>query len=163
MGIESPKTRGKLIKDLENLHQTLSEENISKTPEQLPIPLLDQIVGQQKTVQSSNRNPFLSSKTLEDLIAKRNDAESKAAAELASMGIKSKGAFISGPELQEISNKLDPDSQKWIHQIIEDIPLIVGQVMETHMPVIQAAVQLELVSRIEQLINMQAEQESDED
>lgn len=154
MGINSSEGRVNLIKDLENLHQTLITDTKSLSREQVPVPILDQVIGHQKTIQSQQSNPFLSSKTLEDLISKRNDAESQAAAELAALSINGIPAILPDKVSADLSTKMNNFSQQLINQLVDDIPLIVGQVLQTHMPVIQAAVQAEMVARIEQLVNI---------
>ncbi|AJQ94924.1 hypothetical protein [Gynuella sunshinyii] len=71
----------KLLQELENLKDTLSEEQHADKDNF--IPTLEEVVGHEKTIQQRKENPFLSSETLAQLISKRNDAEAKAAEELA--------------------------------------------------------------------------------
>lgn len=66
-------TKKTILNELENLKDSLEG-----------IPLLDEVVAQQETIQSS-KNPFLSSDSLNDLIEKRNQAEVTAAAHLANI------------------------------------------------------------------------------
>ena len=74
--------RDKLLQELENLKDTLSS-NKKRDQEDNVIPTLEEVVGHEKTIQQRKENPFLSSETLAQLISKRNDAEAKAAEELA--------------------------------------------------------------------------------
>ena len=77
--------KNQLLQDLENLKDTLSPD--TEAPQEQStnagIPTLDQVVGHEKTIQQRTENPFLSSETLAQLISKRNDAEARAAEELA--------------------------------------------------------------------------------
>jgi hypothetical protein len=70
-----------LLKDLEDIRQSL--DHIARTESQ--IPLLDEIVDKRKPTHVNPNNPFLSSQSLSELIRIRNEAESRAAEELASL------------------------------------------------------------------------------
>lgn len=70
-----------LLKDLEDIRQSL--DRIAKS--ESAIPLLEEIVDKREPTHVNPNNPFLSSRSLSELIRIRNEAEVKAAEELADM------------------------------------------------------------------------------
>ncbi|WP_028669667.1 hypothetical protein [Saccharospirillum impatiens] len=70
-----------LLKDLEDIRQSL--DRIVRPESQ--IPLLDEIVDKRSPTHVNPDNPFLSSQSLSELIRIRNEAEARAAEELASL------------------------------------------------------------------------------
>lgn len=75
---DNPKS---LLKDLEDIRQSLDKIVESESS----IPLLDEIVDQRPPTHVNPDNPFLSSQSLSELIRIRNEAEARAAEELASL------------------------------------------------------------------------------
>ncbi|WP_428244364.1 hypothetical protein [Gynuella sp.] len=99
----------KLLQELENLKDTLSEEQ--NADKDNFIPTLEEVVGHEKTIQQRKENPFLSSETLAQLISKRNDAEAKAAEELARIIRQNRITPVSESEHSVTSSLFDlPDS-----------------------------------------------------
>ena len=74
----SPRT---LIEDLEAIRKSLDKIASSKPQ----IPTLEEIVGHRAPTTVNPKNPFLSSTSLSELIKIRNEAEARAAQELADM------------------------------------------------------------------------------
>ena len=74
----SPRT---LIEDLEAIRKSLDKIASSKPQ----IPTLEEIVGHRAPTTVNPKNPFLSSASLSELIKIRNEAEARAAQELADM------------------------------------------------------------------------------
>lgn len=70
-----------LLQDLEDIRQSL--DRVARTESQ--IPLLDEIVDKRSPTHVNPKNPFLSSQSLSELIRIRNEAEARAAEELASL------------------------------------------------------------------------------
>lgn len=70
-----------LLKDLEAIRQSLDRIVDSESA----IPLLDEIVDKREPTHVNPNNPFLSSQSLSELIRIRNEAEARAAEELASL------------------------------------------------------------------------------
>lgn len=70
-----------LLQDLEDIRQSL--DRVARTESQ--IPLLDEIVDKRSPTHVNPNNPFLSSQSLSELIRIRNEAEARAAEELASL------------------------------------------------------------------------------
>ncbi len=75
---DNPKS---LLKDLEAIRQSLDRIVDSESV----IPLLDEIVDKREPTHVNPNNPFLSSQSLSELIRIRNEAEARAAEELASL------------------------------------------------------------------------------
>lgn len=70
-----------LLKDLEDIRQSLDRIVQSESA----IPLLEEIVDQRPPTHVNPNNPFLSSQSLSELIRIRNEAEARAAEELANL------------------------------------------------------------------------------
>lgn len=70
-----------LLQDLEAIRQSL--DRVARSESQ--IPLLDEIVDKRSPTHVNPDNPFLSSQSLSELIRIRNEAEARAAEELASL------------------------------------------------------------------------------
>ena len=70
-----------LLQDLEDIRQSL--DRVARLESQ--IPLLDEIVDKRSPTHVNPDNPFLSSQSLSELIRIRNEAEARAAEELASL------------------------------------------------------------------------------
>ncbi|GGX64313.1 hypothetical protein [Saccharospirillum salsuginis] len=70
-----------LLKDLEDIRQSLDRIVDSESA----IPLLDEIVDKRTPTHVNPDNPFLSSQSLSELIRIRNEAEARAAEEIASL------------------------------------------------------------------------------
>ncbi|WP_394169663.1 hypothetical protein [Saccharospirillum alexandrii] len=70
-----------LLQDLEDIRQSL--DRVARSESQ--IPLLDEIVDKRSPTHVNPDNPFLSSQSLSELIRIRNEAEARAAEELASL------------------------------------------------------------------------------
>ena len=85
-----------IIDDLESIRSTLDTTGLIQNSEVTSldgdftlaeIPLLEDVTGHRTPIQNHTSNPFLSSKTLESLVHKRNEAEAKAAEDLAHMAL----------------------------------------------------------------------------
>lgn len=70
-----------LLDDLEAIRKSLEKESGND----ITIPTLEEIVGHRSPVSVNTENPFLSSSSLSELIRIRNEAENRAAQELASL------------------------------------------------------------------------------
>lgn len=90
-----------LLDDLEAIRASL--EKVSEND--VTIPTLEEIVGHRSPTSVNPENPFLSSSSLSELIRIRNEAESRAAQELASLRKTTKTRF-------EPTKKIDPDTVK---------------------------------------------------
>ncbi len=79
--MEQKDSQQSLLQDLEDIRQSL--DRVARTESQ--IPLLDEIVDKRSPTHVNPNNPFLSSQSLSELIRIRNEAEARAAEELASL------------------------------------------------------------------------------
>ena len=115
-------------------------------------PVLDDILDKPmvKDSSSSERNPFLSSKTLEALIAKRNIAQATAANTIqdpvpqAGLSKTAAARIQNPPETQTVSAELQ--------QLIQELPKMIEDTIASYLPEIEKAVQRKIMARAEGLL-----------
>lgn len=149
-------TRETLLQDLESLKDALTPNDGSVTDNQLNIPVLKQVVGRSTTLQERQHNPFLASKELETLISHRNEAEAKAAEQLAQATAAS--SLFDQPQLfgnaqqSTTDNHEQPDIDQLSKELNRRIPGLVNSVLKKHLPSIQKELNDEVTKLAEQLL-----------
>ncbi|MDX1341696.1 MAG: hypothetical protein R3309_15220 [Reinekea sp.] len=112
----SPRT---LIEDLEAIRKSLDKIAESKTE----IPTLEEIVGHRAPTTVNPSNPFLSSSSLSELIKIRNEAEARAAQELADMApVKSIEEILAeppkAPDPEVIIEQMEAMFDSWVENSV---------------------------------------------
>ena len=150
-----PETSGDLTNPdapLNNLSESnvLATDQAESNPDDDALPVLEDIVDHQTLGSSNKPNPFLSSKTLEELIAKRNTAQALSANSVQGRVLQaglSKTAAAREQAQPELSPELSPELQILIHEL----PRMIEETVASFLPVIEKAVQLKLLERAEDL------------
>ncbi len=138
-----------LLADLEEIKTTLNQ---SGSDISTIIPVLETIVGKRTTIQEKTTNPFLSSKVLEQLIAKRNEAEAHSAEEIANLKISTNNKNLdlfeqhddveSAKKVEIIENTLElSDLVEQFERVTETV---IDDVLISYMPQIQMALKVRL-------------------
>lgn len=116
----SKQPQNTLLEDLEAIQKSLNSisENIPD------IPTLEEIVGHRAPTGVNPANPFLSSQSLSELIKIRNDAESRAAEELAALApVKSIEEILAepqkGPNPEQIIEQMEAMFDTWIENSVQ--------------------------------------------
>jgi hypothetical protein len=112
-------TPSALLDDLEAIRKSL--DKIAETKP--AIPTLEEIVGHRAPTTVNPRNPFLSSSSLSELIKIRNDAESRAAQELAALApVKTIEEILAsppqGPDPEVIMEQMETMFDSWIENSV---------------------------------------------
>jgi hypothetical protein len=109
-----------LLEDLEAIQKSL--DKIAKT--EPSIPTLEEIVGHRAPTTVNPENPFLSSTSLSELIKIRNEAESRAAEELANLApVKSIQEILAeppkGPDPEQIIEQMEQMFDTWVENSVQ--------------------------------------------
>jgi hypothetical protein len=112
-------TPSALLDDLEAIRKSL--DKIAETKPN--IPTLEEIVGHRAPTTVNPRNPFLSSNSLSELIKIRNDAESRAAQELAALApVKTIEEILAsppqGPDPEVIMEQMETMFDSWVENSV---------------------------------------------
>jgi hypothetical protein len=113
-----------LLEDLEAIQKSLDKIAESK-PE---IPTLEEIVGHRAPTTVNPKNPFLSSQSLSELINIRNEAETRAAEELAKIKpirpieeiLKAEAPVVETPDPAVIIDQMEQMFDSWIENAVND-------------------------------------------
>lgn len=113
-----------LLEDLEDIRRSLDKID-RREPK---IPTLEEIVGHRSPTTVNPENPFLSSQSLSELIRIRNEAESKAAEELAKMEpIRAPDEILAadpeppqpqGPDPEQIMTQMESLFETWVENSV---------------------------------------------
>lgn len=109
-----------LLEDLEAIQKSL--DKIAKT--EPSIPTLEEIVGHRAPTSVNPENPFLSSSSLSELIKIRNEAESRAAEEMANLApVKSIEEILAepvkGPDPEQIIEQMELLFDTWVENSVQ--------------------------------------------
>lgn len=120
---KSPST-STLLKDLEEIRQSLDKIAQSEPV----IPTLEEVVGRRAPTAVNPNNPFLSSSSLSELINIRNQAEQRAAEELARLKpvrpieeiLKPRHEQLLAPDPEQILAQMESLFENWVENTVND-------------------------------------------
>lgn len=120
--MDQKESQQSLLQDLEAIRQSL--DRVARTESQ--IPLLDEIVDKRRPTHVNPDNPFLSSQSLSELIRIRNEAEARAAEELASLSplrpitdiLSKEPESLSAPDPEQVLAQLETAFGHWIDDTV---------------------------------------------
>jgi hypothetical protein len=149
---DQPSTTLSLLQDLEAIQKSLKKI----TDSAIEIPTLDEIVSESHPKSLNPNNPFLSSSSLSELIRIRNEAEARAAEELANIGkirsieeilIQSQQQIMEGepesepepepepqgPDPEEIIERLESLFETWVDHSVNQYLKIFESELRNHL------------------------------